>query len=34
MDGGVIVGLGDFLEKLKFGAGFGDNNEGADDVSL
>jgi hypothetical protein len=34
VDGGVIVGLGDFLDKLQLGAGFGNIDEGADDVGL
>jgi hypothetical protein len=34
VDRGVIVGSGDLLDELQLSAGFGDINQGTDDVGL
>lgn len=34
VDCGVIVGSGDLLDELQLGAGFGDIDQGADNVGL
>jgi hypothetical protein len=34
VNGGVIVGLGNLLEKLQLGAGLGDVDQSAKDVGL